>query len=84
MNMRIIFTLLLAILLAITISSSIYYVAIDDIAYAQLYFQPLEDQQPSATFNNQPSQVELLPRQQTPIKKFSGLAHLGQTATRGH
>jgi hypothetical protein len=52
--MRKIFSLLLILLLVTTISSSVYHVAIDDIVYAQLYFQPMEEQ-PSNTFNNQPS-----------------------------
>ena len=58
-------------LLLVTILSSVYHVAINDSVYAQLYFQPLEDQQPLGTFNNQPPPyVELLPPQQTPIRKI--------------
>lgn len=66
--MRKIFSLLLILLLVTTISSSVYHFAIDDIVYAQLYFQPMK-QQPLDTFNNQPPQLELSP-QQTPIRKI--------------
>ena len=66
--MRKVFPLLLTLLLVTTILYSVYHVAIDDSVYAQLYFQPMEEQ-PLDTFNNQPPQVELSPQQQTPIKK---------------
>jgi hypothetical protein len=51
--MRKIFSLLLTLLLVTTISSSVYHVAIEDVVYAQLYFQPMEEQ-PLNSFNNQP------------------------------
>jgi hypothetical protein len=66
--MRKVFSLLLTLLLVTTVLSSVYHVAIDDSVYGQLYFQPM-DEQPLNTFNNQPPQVELLPPQQTPIRK---------------
>src|ERR671922_1851935 len=59
-NMRKIFSLLLTLLSVTTLLSSVYHVAIDNSIYAQLYY----------TFNNQPSQVELFPPQQTPIRKI--------------
>ena len=75
--MRKIFSLLLTLLLVTTISSSVYHVAIEDVVYAQLYFQPMEEQplnsfnnQPLNSFNNQPPQVELSSPQQTPIRKI--------------
>ena len=66
--MRKVLSLLVTLLLVTTILSSIYDVVINDSVYAQLYFQPLEEQQPLDIFNNQPvntinnqpPQVELL------------------------
>src|SRR5215208_3501178 len=50
--MRKIFSLIFT-LLPVTILYSVYHVTINDSAYAQLYFQPTEEQ-PLDTFNNQP------------------------------
>jgi hypothetical protein len=74
--MRKVLSLLVTLLLVTTILSSIYDVAIDNSVYAQLYYQPMEEQplssfnnQPLDTYNNRAPQVELLPPQQTPIRK---------------